>query len=131
MRALLNNFNGSPGATDAAIADAESKLHTKLPGEYVDFLKMANGGEGFVGKNYVIIWGVQDLAAMDDSYEIQKYVPGLLVFGSSGGGDAYGFDIRGPQWQIVRVPFVGMQWDVAEPIASSFGKFLCWLDEES
>jgi hypothetical protein len=66
---------------------------------------------------------------MNQSYEVQKYVPGLLVFGSSGGGEAYGFDTRFPDWPIVQVPFVGMEWAVAEPMGSSFGEFLGQLYE--
>ena len=94
MRQLVDSLNHRPATTDAAITDSEKQLNAKLPKDYVEFLKLSNGGEGFVGKKYVIFWGADELSSMNQSYEIQSYVPGLLVFGSSGGGEAYGFDTR-------------------------------------
>ena len=124
---LLNNLNLWPRAADAAIASGETQLRVRLPVDYVEFLKFANGGEGFVGKHYVILWHIEDLASMNESYEVQKYVPGLLIFGSDGGGEAYGFDTRIPQWPIVQMPFIGMKWDVAQPMGASFSQFLALL----
>jgi hypothetical protein len=102
----------------------------KLPSEYVTFLKLCNGGEGFIGdEEYVILWSIEELASMNDGYEIEKYVPGLLVFGSNAGGEAYGFDTRTPESQIVSVPFVGMEWSLALPKGASFEAFLGCLYE--
>lgn len=124
MRRFLDGINRRPGATEAEIAASEKQLGATLPVEYVEFLKLTNGGEGFIGENaYVMFWRGQELFSMNQAYEVQKYVPGLLIFGSDGGGEAYGFDTRA-QWNIVRVPFVGMAWDVAESMGGSFGAFL-------
>lgn len=129
MRRFLDRLNRRPGATDAAIAETEKQLDAKLPAEYVEFLKLTNGGEGFIGKEYMILWSIEELASMNQSYEVQKYVPGILIFGSNGGGEAYGFDTRTPQWPIVQVPFVGMEWRYARPIGESFSAFLGRLHE--
>jgi SMI1/KNR4 family protein SUKH-1 len=124
MRRFVDRLNRRPAAEDAAIAESEKQLAVKLPAEYVEFLKLTNGGEGFIGRNYAILWRVEELASMNESYEVRKYAPGLLIFGSSGGGEAYGFDARTPQWPIVQVPFVGMDWDYADPMGESFNAFL-------
>jgi cell wall assembly regulator SMI1 len=117
-------------ATDTALASAEREIGAKLPGQYLDFLKTRNGEEGFVGPNsYVMLWGAEELASLNEVYEVQKYAPGLLLFGSDGGGEAYGFDTRTPEWQIVQIPFVGMTWDLARPLAKSFDEFLLRLAE--
>lgn len=130
MRRFLDGLNRRPGATDAAIVESEKQLGLKLPAEYVEFLKFADGGEGFVGKNaYVMLWSGEELASMNQSYEVQNYAPGLLIFGSNGGGEAYGFDTRTPQWPIVQVPFVGMDWGDAKPMGGSFSAFLEHLHE--
>jgi len=52
-----------------------------LPREYVEFLNVTNGAEGFIGENYVMLWRVQVLALMNQSYQVEKYAPGLLIFG--------------------------------------------------
>jgi len=125
MDGLLANLNWSVPATAAAVAECERQLGAKLPLEYVEFARTANGGEGFIGKNaYVILWGVQELVPMNQAYKVRKYAPGLLVFGSDGGGEAYGFDTRTSRWEIVQVPFVGMAWDLAEPMGTTFIAFL-------
>jgi len=125
---LLANLNRRGPAPAPAVAECERHLGAKLPLEYVEFLRTACGGEGFIGKNaYIILWGVQELVPLNEAYKVGTYVPGLLVFGSDGGGEAYGFDMRTPQWQIVQVPFVGMAWDLAEPVAATFIAFLQYL----
>ena len=127
---LLTSLNKQPGASDAAIAEGGRQLNLKLPEEYVEFLKLSNGGEGFIGKNsYVILWGVDELASLNQSYEVQQYAPGFLVFGSNGGGEAYGFDTRTTTLPVVQIPFVGMDWSLAQPLGGSFKDFLETLHE--
>jgi hypothetical protein len=109
-----------PAATNMMIIASEEQLGARLPKDYVQFLKLANGGEGFIGNAYAIFWSVEELSSMNRSYEVQKYAPGLLIFGSDGGGEAYGFDTRASDWPIVQVPFVGMAWNLARPMGTSF-----------
>jgi hypothetical protein len=97
----------------------------RLPVDYREFLKITNGGEGFIGENaYVMFWGVDELVSMNKAYEVDTYVPGFLLFGSNGGGEAFGFDTRKKRWTIVQVPFVGMEWSLAERLGRSFKDFL-------
>jgi hypothetical protein len=128
MYQSLHELNRRPGATDAMIAESERKLGLKLPAEYVEFLKVSNGGEGFIGPNaYVMLWPVEELAERNRSYEVGDATPGLLIFGSNGGGEAYGFDIRTPHFPIVQVPFIVLSWDDALPVGGSFDEFLAQL----
>ena len=130
MDRLLADLNPNAPASLAAVEAIERQLGIKLPPEYVEFLNRTNGGEGFVGKNaYVMLWAVGELASMNEAYEVQKYVPGLLIFGSDGGGEAFGFDTRIPECPIVQVPFVGMAWDLAPPMGTTFDRFLERLHE--
>jgi hypothetical protein len=130
MAQLLAGLDRRPGAAKTVIAEGAAQLGVPLPADYVEFLKLANGGEGFISEHaYVMLWGIEELAAMNRSYEVQKYAPGLLIFGSNGGGEAYGFDTRDRQWPVVQVPFVGMDWTLAQPKGRSFGEFLERLRE--
>ncbi len=128
MARLLANLSQRSPARTAAVTECERRLGAKLPPEYVQFLRTTNGGEGFIGRHaYVIFWGAEELVSMNKAYEVAKYAPGLLVLGSDGGGEAYGFDTRNPQWEILQVPFVGMAWDLAEPVGATFIAFLQYL----
>jgi hypothetical protein len=122
---IVSGLRRHRGATEDVIADTENRLKEKLPTEYVQFVKLSNGGDGCIGGNaYVMLWGVDELPAMNQSYEVEKNAPGLLIFGSNGGGEAYGFDTRTPQRPIVEMPFIGMSWDLARPMGATFRDFL-------
>jgi len=131
MVANLNNLDRRAGVTELLISESERDLELKLPDDYLAFLKTSNGGEGFVGNNYVMLWKIDELSSMNRSYETEVNAPGLLLFGSNGGGEAYGFDTRELQWPVVCVPFVGMQWKDARQIGRSFLDFLEHLDQDN
>ena len=84
-----------------------------------------NGGEGFVGDDsYLMLWKVEELQQFNRDYEVAKYLDNVLLIGSSGGGDAYGFDVARVPWRVIRVPFVGMEPRLVELVAPTFSEFL-------
>ena len=100
-----------------------------LPADYLEFAELHGGKEQFIGEEYLSLWEPDELAALNESYEVEKSAPGLLVFASNGGGEAYGFDTRRPTWPVVMIPFIGMEWKVAIPVGNSFSDFLQRLQE--
>lgn len=121
---LLAKFDGNPPVDAALIRQFESEGGFRLPEDYAQFLQQADGGEGFVGNAYAILWRVSELLEMNRAYQVAEYAPGLFLFGSDGGGEAFAFDTRAAAKPIVSVPFVGMELKVARPVASSFTAFL-------
>jgi hypothetical protein len=122
---LLEKFNCNPPSRTAAITEVETKSGLSLPVEYRDFLLYANGGEGFVGPNaYLILWRIEELVSMNTAYEVGLNAPGLFVFGSDGGGEAYAFDFQVESVPIVRLPFVGMERKAIHVEAAGFVAFL-------
>lgn len=124
MKDLLIKMNKNKPATPIQIDEAEQKLGKKFPEEYVEFLGITNGAEGFVGEEYLELWKVEDVAERHAKYEIEKFCPGLIVFASDGGGESYGFDTRSSLWPIVRVPTVPMNWKDAIDEGTDFSNFL-------
>ena len=122
---LLKKFTGNPPASHEAVSDFEIATGMNLPADYRDFLKRNNGGEGFIGEDsYLMLWRVEDLQQFNKDYEVAEYLDNVLLVGSSGGGDAYGFDIGQKPWAIIRVPFVGMEPSLVESVAPTFSEFL-------
>jgi SMI1-KNR4 cell-wall len=121
---LLAKLNCSPPSDTAAIRQFETESGFRLPDDYAGFLQQTNGGEGFVGNAYVILWRVEDLLEMNDAYQVAEYALGLFLFGSDGGGEAFAFDRRSDANPIVAVPFVGMDLKRAHPVAPNFESFL-------
>lgn len=116
----LKDWYLNKGASEALINEAISLLRVSLPSDYLQFLGDHNGGEGFLGDNYLILWRAEELYPFNLEYQVEQYAPGLLLFGSDGGGEGYGFDTRNETMPIIRVPFVGMELRYASNVCRSF-----------
>lgn len=115
-------------ALTSSIKNAESELSFEFPRDYVEFLLLGDGGVGRVGDlSHAIFWKVEELFELNNAYEVAEYAPGILLFGSNGGGEAFGFDRRFTAAPIVQIPFVGMSLDYAERLAGTFMEFLKYL----
>ena len=122
---LLSGFNRSAPAARAAIDACQRDLGVTLPAEYLDFLRQSDGGEGFIGGGaYLILWPAHQLASLNRAYGVHDFAPGLLLIGSNGGGEGFGFDTRSSATPIVMTPFVGLSWETAEPMGATFGEFV-------
>lgn len=121
---LGEEFNGNVPAAAAQVVAAEQALRQSLPADFREFLLRTNGGEGMIGENYVMLWNATELGEYNESYQVNQYAPGLLLFGSDGGGEGFAFDTRTAPPTVVTVPFVGMSLKYAKPVAPSFAAFL-------
>ncbi|MDR1853538.1 MAG: SMI1/KNR4 family protein [Azoarcus sp.] len=126
---LLSKFNGNPPMNVSFIRKLESDSGLCLPDNYVRFLQQTDGGEGFIGNAYLILWRVGDLIEMNKAYQVADYAPGLFLFGSDGGDEAFAFDMRTESKFIVSVPFVGMELELIQPLGATFNAFLETLFE--
>jgi cell wall assembly regulator SMI1 len=121
---LFSGFPFDEGASADVIHSAESALGVNLPSDYVEFLGRSNGGEGFIGGSYLVLWKAEELKPFNDDYGADVYAPGLLLFGSDGAGEAYAFDTNSNKWTIVQVPFIGMDLRYAVNLCNNFSEFL-------
>jgi SMI1 / KNR4 family (SUKH-1) len=121
---LFAEFDAKPPADPASVARCQSDLKFQLPAEFVQFLEQMNGGEGFVGENYLRVWPVEDLIEHNKGYNVEEFVPELFLFGSNGGGEAFAFDTRSAPPAIVVVPFIVLNLEDTIMIAPNFNAFL-------
>jgi SMI1 / KNR4 family (SUKH-1) len=122
---LLRAFHKNPPATADEIEIAEHELGLKMPEGYRQFLIFANGGEGFIGPNsYLMLWQIGELFRSNREYEVHEYAPGLILFGSNGGGEGFAIDVREASSPVVSVPFIGMSLEEIIPLAATFDGFL-------
>jgi hypothetical protein len=122
---IFNRFRKKPPASLAEIEQCQSRLNFALPADYVALMREMNGGEGFVGEGgYLMLWPIEELIRHNLGYESTENVPGLFLFGSNGGGEAYAFDTRLATCPIVMVPFIVMEFEALIPIAPDIESFL-------
>jgi SMI1 / KNR4 family (SUKH-1) len=121
---LLAKFRRNPPVDPGSIDRCQAHLDFLLPADYIQFLHLGDGGEGFVGESYLVLWHAEELVEMNSSYQVAEAAPGLFLFGSNGGGEAYAFDTRSVVAKIVSVPFVVMELSAVLEIVPDFETFL-------
>ncbi len=101
----------------------------RLPVDYIQFMKNANGGHGGVGEEHLIIFPAQEIAEINKAAAVERFAPGLLIFASNGGGQSYAFDLRHEKVSIVK--FFDMDLGDEDPVwcANSFDELLNYLAE--
>jgi hypothetical protein len=115
----LSPFHRHPGTTgDGAVA-----ARNHWPAEYPELLSYMDGGEGLVGDNYVRIFPQADALWLNEQSPFREFRDGIFVFGSTGGGEAYGFDQKDGN-RIVEVPFIPFIRDHARPVATELRTWL-------
>ena len=128
---LSSNFEILTPATINAIEKAELHFAFKFPTDYKDFLFFSNGLEGNTGDSYIVIWSIEELIELNEAYKVKDFISNLIIFGSDGAEDAYGFDISGVNCKIVRLPFIGMGHIPNELIGDTFYDFLSTIIKEN
>ncbi len=120
VKSLLKEFSLERGASIGALTCLKNIPRIQLPNDYYTFLQEANGGEGFIGQEYLILWKAEELELFNQDYEVEKYAPEIFLFGSNGSGEGFGFDTRSIPYQVVQVPFIGMNLQSATHVANDF-----------
>ncbi|MEM5552127.1 SMI1/KNR4 family protein [Pseudoalteromonas neustonica] len=121
LKAVLDDFSFDGGASKDTLAELE---YLGLSDDFLSIFDELNGGEGFVGEEYLILWKAEELLPFNIEYEVDKYAPGIFLFGSNGGGEGFGFDTRSKPYKIVEIPFIGMDLQYATLVAESFTHLL-------
>jgi hypothetical protein len=118
-------FTLNPGIAKDTLDTVMEDLPVWLPNDYIGFLLVSNGGEGFLGENYVRLWKAEDLRQNNLNYAVAEFAPQLFLFGSDGGGEAYAFDTSASPYMVVQVPFIGMgDPETSIQLGDSFNAFL-------
>lgn len=126
---LFDNFLLQDGADSAETIEVYASLGMRPSVEYVAVLGFTNGGEGFIGQNYLRLYSTEEVITFNQAYQVNRFVPGLIIFGSTGYGEAYAFDTRHSPATIVKVPFIPFDAELVEPLYADFGAFLQALFE--
>ena len=119
------HFSPNPPAAEEAIGELLRATNAKpLPSEFIEYLRRANGGEGFLGDRYAVLWRAEELLKFNQDYQTTDLAPELFLIGSNGGGEAYAFDQSSVSSTVFSVPFIGMEYQYIVKIADCFSSFV-------
>lgn len=111
IRALFVTDDPPIPASEAAIRVLRHAIGWTFPPQYIEFLRWRNGWEGFMGgdRNYLRLDSAEWVAENAATEEALEFLPGLVVIGSNGGGEAFAFDRRKtPDNEgVVMLPWIG------------------------
>ena len=97
-----------------------------LPADLRAFLARHDGGRGTVGtrKRPVVLWSAEQIAHEAESQEVSLATPGLLLFGTDGGGLGYGYLGRLRERRYGRIPLIAAGVHEFEALADSLEELL-------
>jgi hypothetical protein len=127
VRRLTATMEHKGPASKEAIAKTERSLGVQLPLDYVGFLTFSNGAEGFVGNSYLQLYPIDELATINQEYAVSEFAPGLLIFGSDGGGTAYAYNMNSSPWTIIETPLIGLGLEEVSLCGKTLAEFLNYL----
>ncbi len=116
-----------PPAEEHELQKLIEQCGIELPNAYLDLLRYSNGGEGELGiePGWFQLWPVEEVIALNQSYEVQTNIPAFWGFGSSGGGELLAFDVRtSKSVKVFMIPFIPMDEKEAVKIADDFESFV-------
>src|SRR5438067_2879887 len=110
------------GAPDEQIARVESEMDCKLPDDVKALLAEHDGGRGTLGprKRPFELWSIQRIADECEAQEVTRAVPGLVLFGSDGGSEGYGWFPEASGKKYGRLPLLAAGPHEFEGLADSF-----------
>lgn len=128
---FLNHFHNSISLESSldlkVIQEIDSKLGFILPNDYKEIVKVLNGFEGSISNSYIVFWSVNELIELNEGYGVNDFAPGIFLFGSDGGNQAYGFDVRDDEMRIITIPFIVMDIDDIEICGEDMNEFYQYL----
>jgi hypothetical protein len=133
LAALLADVRLTPeGASDERIAAAEEDMDCKLPRDVKELLREHDGGEGTLGprRRPFQLWSLERIRAECEAQEVTRAVPGLVLFGSDGGSEGYGWLPRLKQGKYGRISLLAAGAHEFEALGDSLEDLLRALAED-
>jgi hypothetical protein len=119
---LARRWNSTSSGPLFELEDPSPVFLKGLPTDYLSIIGEFGGREGFLGEEYLRLYRIEELVTLNFAYEVQTFLPEIVVFGSNGCGEAFAFLLHEPT--VVQVPFLPLAIEHATHRANSFAEFV-------
>lgn len=117
----VSHFANPPISNDQ-LAQIQRDLNSTLPSTFLEFLNLTNGLSIDGG---VLIYGSEDIAERNSTWEVPEYMPGFIAIGDTGSGDVVLMKMNDGDLAVYMVGSGVMDSEFVVQIASSLED---WLD---
>ena len=125
---LTEALSKRSGASEASLNEFMAATGVHLPAQYLEYMKMSNGGEGYVGQSsYLALFPIEKIMPINKAAATEEFAPGLLIFANNGMGTSYAFDTRDSKMTIIEVDDMELSFEAAVPRGGTFVEFLEYL----
>jgi hypothetical protein len=107
-----------------ALQTVEATLNVRLPKNYTGWLTENEGLEDVFGDCYLRLFAAHELLQANQDYGVAESLPGFVMIGTDGGGEAVVLDCRGGDRTVALVNLISLDLDDVAPQAESFGEFM-------
>ena len=104
MDKYFAEFSHNEPATGEALQKIENHFGFPLPNDYREFLCALNGGEGFIGESYAVLWKAEDVVRFNEGYEARDFSDSVMLIGSNGASEAFAYDNKDRVY--IMIPFL-------------------------
>lgn len=96
----MGNWNGFV-FNEPYVGDKIERINNViLPEQHLCFMKKHNGGEGDIGRTWLLLYPLEELQGINDDYCIEDYLPDHIIIGSNASGELYGLDSKGNYFNV-------------------------------
>ena len=77
---------------------------------------------GIGGASVYSLWNFEEIEELNKGYEVEKFIPGFIAFGTDGGGKMLA--VKKGTGEVYSVPFIPMEEKSADKLAENLDEFL-------
>ena len=120
----IDNWSIIPPCSLRGIKKVMDEIGIECDLGYQEFLLWSDGGEGYIGYNYLSLWSLKTLLQLNKDYSIKKNLgDNYFVFGTDGGSNCYGFDFSN-EGVIFTSPLGDLVQEEITTLAKNFDEFI-------
>jgi SMI1 / KNR4 family (SUKH-1) len=126
LEAVLRDVRLAGPAPAGLVERVEQEMDCELPADVRAFLREHDGGAGTLGaqKRPVELWSIERIRDECEAQEVTRSVPGLVLFGSDGGAEGYGWLPRLRERRYGRISLIAAGAHEFEGLADTFADLL-------